>query len=62
MRQSYTLSELHGKNAFYPAAKNAQTLSQTLYPLNYPNVGIYLGGGFKYVLFSPPPGEDSNFD
>ena len=22
----------------------------------------YLGGGFKYFLFSPLPGEDSQFD
>ena len=24
--------------------------------------GQYLGGGFKYFLFSPPFGEDSHFD
>ena len=23
---------------------------------------MLLGGGFKYVLFSPLPGEDSHFD
>ena len=28
-----------------------------------PTFGIdLLGGGFKYVLFSPLPGEDSHFD
>ena len=23
---------------------------------------VFLGGGFKYFLFSPLPGEDSHFD
>ena len=27
-----------------------------------PVIGRFLGGGFKYVLFSPLPGEDSHFD
>ena len=28
----------------------------------FPNLRIYLGGGFKYFLFSPLLGEDSHFD
>ena len=27
-----------------------------------PRINLFLGGGFKYLLFSPLVGEDSHFD
>ena len=32
------------------------------FSLNHSNCKVDLGGGFKYLLFSPLFGEDSHFD
>ena len=45
-----------------PAPKKGSRIKHQILGHNRKNLVIYLGGGFKFFLFSPLLGEDSHFD
>ena len=48
--------------SYYQALLNLKYMSLDLFFSNEWDVKVELGGGFKYVLFSPLLGEMINFD